>query len=125
MFLRPMGPLPTCMHPLPFVFKNAKMWLCIIAPNCTPYIQACDRKMVNGAFKSSLEESCIQILIGGELCGVGGRSFDGRKKKKKRGPVRSRFLHARRLPHGFWRHLMQSPRMILQPHAGRLTSPRG
>ena len=37
--------------------KNVKLWLYITAPNCTPYIQACDEKMVNGAFKSSLEES--------------------------------------------------------------------
>ena len=45
-------------------------------PNCTPYIQACDKKMVNGAFKSSLEESYAE-WVEDKLMG----------KKRKRGPV--------------------------------------
>ena len=55
---------PAHMHAsVALAFENAKMWLCITAPNCTPYIQACDRKMVNGAFKSSLEESYAEWII--------------------------------------------------------------
>ena len=68
---------PAHMHAsVALAFKNAKLWLYITAPNCTPYIQACDKKMVNGAFKSSLEESYAEWVED---------HFMG--EKKKRGPV--------------------------------------
>ena len=68
---------PSHMHAsVALAFRNAKLWLYITAPNCTPYIQACDKKMVNGAFKSSLEESYAE-WVEDKLMG----------KKRKRGPV--------------------------------------
>ena len=49
---------PAHMHAsVALAFKNAKLWLYITAPNYTPYIQGCDTKVVNRAFKSSFEES--------------------------------------------------------------------
>ena len=58
-------------------FKNAKLWLYITAPNCTPYIQACDKKN---------DQWGIQILFGGELCRVDGRSIDVEKKETRAHP---------------------------------------
>ena len=40
--------------------ENANLWLYITPPDCTPYIQACDKKTINGAFKSSLEENYVE-----------------------------------------------------------------
>ena len=68
---------PTHMHvSVALAFKNANLWLYITAPNCNPYIQACDKKKINGAFKSSLEENYAE-WVEDKVMG----------KKRKRGPV--------------------------------------
>ena len=104
---------PAHMHAsVALAFGNAKLWLYITTPNCTPYIQACDKKMVNGAFKSSLEESYAEWVEDRLM---------GEKRKRAPVPVPSREETAT------WvlAHLMQSPRIILRPHAVRPTSPKG
>ena len=56
-FLRLMGPLPTCMHPLPLLLRTPSFSFTSLPRTVHHTFKHVIKKMVNGAFKSSLEES--------------------------------------------------------------------
>ena len=75
--LQLMGPLPTCMHPLPLLLRIPNCGLTSVPRTAHHTFKVCDKQMVNGAFKSSLEESYAEWVEDNSM----------REKKKKRGPV--------------------------------------
>ena len=65
--------------------RNAKLWVYITALNCTPYVYICENQMINGAFKSPLQDTYAVWV---------GKQFDGGKKESGPVPVPSREKNA-------------------------------